>query len=55
MVITGVWRQGMTGAVLRQSPQGVGLSHSSVETREGVSRAGGAKGRAGQGRRWRER
>jgi len=48
--------QGITGAVLCQWFLGVGLSRSSDEAREGVSRrVGGAKGKAEQGTRRRER
>ena len=48
--------QGITGAVLWQWFLGVGLSRSSDEAREGVSRrVGGAKGKAEQGTRRRER
>ena len=56
MVRTGAAMQGRTGAMLCQRILGVGLSHSSEEACEGgISRAGGAKGRAGQGTRRRER
>ena len=56
-VAAGVWLQGMTGAAGRQWSAGVGLSHISDEACEGSAsgRAGGAKGRAEQGSRWRER
>jgi len=49
--------RGKTEAIECQSPVGVGPSHSSDEACEGSSsgRAGGAKGRAEQGIRWRER
>jgi len=48
--------QGKTGALGGQSRPGVGPAHSSDEAGEACSaRAGGAKGRAGQGSRRRER
>lgn len=52
-----VRRRGKTEAALRERTLGVGLSHSSEETCEGLNqvRAGGAKGRAEQGAFWRER
>jgi len=56
LVAVGAAMQGTTGAVLCQWLLGVGLSHSSDEAREGVlRRVGGAKGKAGQGTRRRER
>jgi hypothetical protein len=56
MVTAGVARRGRTGAMLCQGALGVGLSHSSGEACEGVlRRVGGAKGRAEQGTRRRER
>ena len=56
LVESGAAMQGTTGAVLCQWSLGVGLSHSSDEACEGVlRRAGGAKGRAEQGTRRRER
>jgi len=56
MVRTGAAKQGRTGAKLCQRALGVGLSHSSEEACEGVvCRVGGAKGRAEQGTRRRER
>lgn len=50
-------QRGTTGVAGREWASGIGLSHSSVEAREGNAsgRAGGAKGRAEQGFRWRER
>jgi hypothetical protein len=56
-VVAGAWRRGKTGAAGRQWSAGVGPSHSSDEACEGSAsgRAGGAKGRAGQGSRRRER
>ena len=50
-------RRGTTGVGCRGWASGIGLSHSSDEAREGSvsGRAGGAKGRAEQGFRWRER
>lgn len=56
-VRTAVRRRGKTEAALRERALGVGLSHSSEETCEGLNqvRAGGAKGRAEQGAFRRER
>ena len=56
LVAAGAAMQGTTEAVPCQWLLGVGLSHSSDEAGEGVSRrVGGAKGKAEQGTRWRER
>ena len=56
LVTAGAAMQGRTEAVLCQWFLGVGPSHSSDEAREGVSRrVGGAKGKAEQGTRRRER
>jgi hypothetical protein len=56
LVSAGAARQGITKAVLCQWSLGVGPSHSSNEAREGVlRRVGGAKGKAEQGTRRRER
>jgi hypothetical protein len=57
MVTAGAGMQGKTGAYRCKRAVGVGLSHSSEETGEGgvASRTGGAKGRAVQGTRRRER
>ena len=56
MVTAGAAKRGGTEAMLCQWLLGVGLSHSSIEACEGGSRrVGGAKGRAEQGTRRRER
>ena len=56
LVAVGAAMQGKTEAVLCQWFLGVGPSHSSDEAREGVlRRVGGAKGKAEQGTRRRER
>ena len=56
MVTAGVMRQGKNQAPSCEWSLGVGPSHSSDEAREGLNgRVGGAKGRAEQGTRRRER
>ena len=56
LVAAGAAMQGKTEALQCQWFLGVGLSHSSDEAREGVlGRVGGAKGKAEQGTRRRER
>ena len=54
-VAPGIERQGTTEASRCQGPLEVGFSHSSDEGAKANSRAGGAKGRTGQGTRGRER